>query len=356
MISQSTQPILYEIFAKAYNKGASDIHIAVNKEPYIRYDGSLQPLPGYHVLTPEETKEMAFAILSKEQQAIFVSTRELDFAYQSEDGVRYRVNCHWNKNTVALAARIIPQEIPSMDDLDLPPVMHELIKKPAGLILVTGPTGCGKSTSLASMIETINVNRSSHIITLEDPIEFVYKSKNSLIKQRELGTDMLSFDEGLKHVVRQDPNVILVGEMRDLETISAAVTLAETGHLVFATLHTYSAPATIDRIIDSFPPYQQAQVRTQLSITVQAIVAQRLLPRIDGGRIAARELMINNPAIANLIRENKISQIKNFIQTSAAENMFSMDQSLISLYQEEMISRETAEIYLLNKELLADYS
>jgi twitching motility protein PilT len=233
-----------------------------------------------------------------------------------------------------------------MEDLQMPEIVTQLIQRTSGLFLVTGPTGCGKSTTLAAMIERINQTRSAHIITLEDPIEFVHQPKKSIIKQRQLGTDILSFEDALKHVLRQDPNVIMVGEMRDLETIAATITLAETGHLVLATLHTHSASQTIDRIIDVFPPHQQSQVRLQLSISLSGVLTQQLVPRVGGGRVAVREILINTPAISNIIRENKIPQIKSVIQTSADEGMFSMEQNIKELLDNNSIDEATALAYL----------
>jgi len=241
---------------------------------------------------------------------------------------------------MGLSARTIPSVIPKMEDIAMPEVVYNLCNLDGGLILVTGPTGCGKSTSLAAMIDYINQTRKVNIITLEDPIEFIFKPIKSIIKQRQLGSDMISFQNGLVHVLRQDPNVIMVGEMRDLDTIATTITLAETGHLVFATLHTYSAAQTIDRIIDIFPPHQQNQIRMQISITLKGIIAQKLLPQQSGGRIAVREVLMNNPAIANLIRENKVSQIKTAIQTSAKDGMISMDNALLKLYKEGSITQE----------------
>jgi len=235
-----------------------------------------------------------------------------------------------------------------MEDLGLPPIVNEMIERTAGLLLVTGPTGCGKSTTLAAMVEKINSMRFANIITLEDPIEYIHKPNKSIIKQRQLGNDMLSFDSALRHVLRQDPNVIMVGEVRDLESMSATITLAETGHLVLATLHTHNAAQTIDRIIDVFPPHQQSQVRLQLSISLNGIISQQLLPKTGGGRVAAREILINTPAVANIIRENKIPQIKSVIQTSADEGMFSMEQNIKELLEEGLIEETTALAYLNN--------
>jgi twitching motility protein PilT len=253
---------------------------------------------------------------------------------------------------MGLVARIINDKMPTLEDLSLPEIVSDLLNLKQGLILVTGPTGCGKSTTLAAMINYINSNHRLNIITLEDPIEYLFKPEKSIIIQRQLGSDMLSFASGLKHALRQDPNVIMVGEMRDLETIATTITLAETGHLVLATLHTYSAAQTIDRIIDAFPPHQQNQVRMQLSMTLASVISQRLLPRVDGGRIAAREIMINNSAISNLIRENKIAQIRTVIETSAKDGMVSMDQDLKRLFKEKLVSKEVAQTQMENPELL----
>ncbi|MBI4215529.1 MAG: type IV pilus twitching motility protein PilT [Parcubacteria group bacterium] len=351
-MATSNSNLINQIFQEAKDIKASDVHLLAFKPPYIRKDGVLSPLEGYEELSPKQLESLIYSILIPEQKEKFISEKELDLSYQIADGTRFRVNLHWEKNVTALAARLIPTRIPSLQDLNLGDIVYELLHKPAGLVLVTGPTGCGKSTTLASMIDAINQERAAHIITLEDPIEFVYQSKKSIIAQRQLGIDMVNFEEGLKHVLRQDPNVILVGEMRDTETISTTITLAETGHLVFATLHTYSAPQTIDRIIDSFPPHQQNQVRSQLSMTLQAVISQRLLPKIKGGRVAAREVMTNNSAISNLIREGKIAQMRSVIQTSADEGMNTMDQALVKLVRDGALEAEVALPYLENPQLL----
>jgi twitching motility protein PilT len=253
------------------------------------------------------------------------------------------VNFSYEKNNVMIVARVIDDKIMTLEEIGMPPVVAELLDLPQGFILVTGPTGCGKSTTLAAMISRINENRNANIISLEDPIEYIFTPDKSIISQRQLGTDMLTFSSGLKHVLRQDPNIIMLGEMRDLETISTAVTLAETGHLVLATLHTYSAAQTIDRIIDTFPPYQQNQVKLQLSAVLTAVISQRLLPKTGGGRVAAREILLNNEAVANLIREGKLAQIKTTIETNAKSGMVTLDRHISQLYQAGTISRETAE-------------
>ncbi|MDP2684705.1 MAG: type IV pilus twitching motility protein PilT [bacterium] len=344
-----------KIFEIAVKLKASDIHITVNRPPIFRLDGNLIEMEGAKPLTKQDTEELVFEILSEKQKDTLNSKRDLDLSYEIKGVSRFRVNCFWERTNVALAARIIEPTIPTMDDLMMPKIVHELMMLKQGLILVTGPTGCGKSTSLAAMISMVNQERDDHIITLEDPIEFIYPPKDggkSLIVQRQLGTDMFSFAQALKYVLRQDPNVILVGEMRDLETIAATITLAETGHLVLATLHTYNAAQTVDRIIDVFPPYQQNQVRLQLSLFLKGIISQQLLPKKGGGRIASREILVNTPAISNLIRENKIPQIKTVIQTSAEEGMFTMDQDLKRLFEEEYIEKDVAKSYMTTPSLL----
>lgn len=327
---------------KAADAGASDIHLVANLAPQMRLDGELVLLDK-KIISARDTAAIVDALLDQPSNKRFLADRDLDIAYALNDGTRFRINLHFEKNTVGISARVIPATIPSMEDVTMPQVTYDLCNSDRGLVLLTGPTGCGKSTSLAAMIEYINQNRNANIITLEDPIEFIFKPVKSIVRQRQLGSDMTSFQNGLVHVLRQDPNVVMVGEMRDLETIATTITLAETGHLVFATLHTYSAAQTIDRIIDIFPPHQQNQVRMQISITLRAIISQRLLPRADQGRIAAREVLINTPAIANLIRENKISQIKTAIQTGIKDGMVTMENAVNKLYKENIISKETLE-------------
>ncbi len=341
-----------DLFKIAVDRRASDVHIVTNKPPILRIDGELSEVEGIPPLAPKDTQALIFSILNDKQKQLFISERELDMSYEIPGGFRFRVNCHWERNNAGLVARIISQQIPTMEDLMLPEVVYEMLRQKQGLILVTGPTGCGKSTTLAAMINFINNERSAHIITLEDPIEFLYESKKSIIKQRQLGTDMLTFGDALKHVLRQDPNVIMVGEMRDLETIAATITLAETGHLVLATLHTFNAAQTVDRIIDVFPPYQQDQVRIQLSLFLKSIISQQLLPRVNGGRISSREILVNTPAISNLIRENKIAQIKTVLQTSASDGMVAMDQDLTRLYEANEITEDIAKAYMMNPESL----
>ncbi len=341
-----TDRLMDQLFQIASQDQASDLHLLAGQPPILRIHGQLNPLPDQPVLSAEDIRRLVFSILNKEQQTIFLRQRELDFSYELTDGTRFRVNIHWEKGQIGLVARVVNKQIPTMEQLGMPEVVYQLARLKQGLVLVTGPTGCGKSTSLAAMMDLINKERSEHIVTLEDPIEYLFTSQKSFIRQRQLNTDFLSFGEALKHVVRQDPNVIMVGEMRDLETIAAAITVAETGHLVFATLHTLNAAQTVDRIIDVFPPHQQDQIRLQLALELRGVISQQLLPRADGlGRLAAREIMINTPAIANLIRENKVAQIKSVIQTSADQGMISMDQSLQKLLEQKLITPETAQAY-----------
>lgn len=336
----------------AVSHGASDVHLVVGHQPLFRIDGKLVEVETEVALTPQDTHDLVLSMLNSEQERKFLQERELDFAYAVKQAARFRVNAHWERGYVGMVARIVNASPPTMEQVGLPQSVIELTRLRQGLILLTGPTGCGKSTSLAAMVEQINRERKAHIVTLEDPVEFLFTSKESIIRQRELHRDFLSFAEALKHIVRQDPNVIMVGEMRDLETISAALTVAETGHLVFATLHTNGSAETIDRIIDVFPPFQQHQIRLQLSLELRAVISQVLLPAASGGRVAAREVMINTPAVANLIRENKVAQLKTVMQTSAQEDMVTLDQDIKRLYQEQHISREVAKVYMENPELL----
>ncbi len=328
------------LLSKTIKEKASDLHLIAGLPPHIRVDGILQPI-GNEVISAKEIDAICKEILNDNLYKKFSIEKNLDFSFEDEKGNRFRINLCYEKGFPALAARVIPKEIPTMEEIGMPKIVYNLCNLDRGLILVTGPTGCGKSTSLAAMINYINQNRRLNIITLEDPIEFIFHPQKSIIRQRQLGSDMLSFQDGLVHALRQDPNVIMVGEMRNLETIATTITLAETGHLVFATLHTYSAAQTIDRIIDIFPPHQQNQVRVQISLTLRGVLTQRLLPAIGGGRVAAREILINTPAVSNLIRENKISQIKTVIQTSAKDGMLTMENSLNKLYKNGLIDKES---------------
>ncbi len=340
-----------DLLKKAIEIEASDLHLVVGLVPAFRIDGELNYAEGEKIVTERDMETMIFSLISQEEKQKFLEKREMDFSYD-QDGFRFRVNLHFEKGNMGLVARVINSEIPQMDELGIPEIVYDLLNLKQGLILVTGPTGCGKSTTLAAMIDYINSKRLVNIITLEDPIEYLFKSKKSMIIQRQLGRDMKNFNSGLKHALRQDPDVIMVGEMRDLETIAATVTLAETGHLVLATLHTYNAAQTIDRIIDIFPPHQQGQIRTQLSMILVGVISQRLLKRAEGGRIAAREVMINTPAISNIIRENKIAQMRTIIETSSKEGMFSLDQNIKKLYRDKEITKAEAQSYMENPETL----
>lgn len=336
---------LDNILKKAVERRASDLHLLVGKPPIVRIDGGLVELDGKNILSEKEAEQIILGILTDVQKKKFLKNRELDISYTIKQA-RFRVNCHFEQGHMGMVARIITHEIPSMEDIGMPEIGYELTRIQQGFILVTGPTGCGKSTTLAAMIRLINEERKAHIVTLEDPIEFVHESIKSLIRQRQLGSDFLSFKEALKHVVRQDPDVILVGEMRDLDTIASAITLAETGHLVLATLHTNSAAQTIDRVIDVFPPYQQDQIRLQLSMSLRGVIAQRLLPRAGGGRVAVREILINTPAVGNMIRENKIAQIPTAIQTGLEEGMQTLVQDIKKLLKNKLINEEVASPFL----------
>ncbi len=342
------------IFKEAVKKKASDVHLMVGLKPFLRIDGQLKSLEKEGEITNQELKKETFSLISSDQKERFLSEYDLDFSYSLKSGERFRVNLHFEKNNLGLVARVIEEDKPTLEEIGMPlDISKGLLNGKQGLILVTGPTGCGKSTTLAAMIEYINNNRNCNIITFEDPIEFLFKSKKSIIAQRQLGSDMKAFASGLKYAMRQDPDVIMVGEMRDLETIATTITLAETGHLVLATLHTYNSAQTIDRIIDIFPPHQQNQVRSQVSSTLKAVFSQRLLTTADqSGRVAAREVMLNNPAIANLIREGKISQIKNTMDTSKEKGMMTIDSDIKRLYQEGKIEKEEAKINMENPESL----
>ncbi len=336
----------------------SDLHIASGIPPVIRSDGELHPTP-YENMTPLDIQQMMYAILTDEQIQKFESTWELDFSYALQKKARFRVNIFKDKGSVAASLRLIPTKIPTLEEMGMPPLLEKLTHTRRGLILVTGPTGSGKSTTLAAMINHINLNRSEHIITIEDPIEFVHNHKLSVINQRELGMDTKSFSNALRASLREDPDVILVGEMRDLETIALAVSAAETGHLVFGTLHTNSAASSVDRMVDIFPPGQQGQVRLQLSNNLQAIISQQLVPTTPGyqaqtgrGRVAAQEIMLANPAIRNLIREAKAHQITSIIQTSGNIGMITTDACLRKLYNEGKISYDNALSRAQNEEEL----
>jgi twitching motility protein PilT len=332
------------VLATVAHRQASDLHLTAGAQPMIREKGRVSPMEGFPKLTPQQTREVVYGILSEDQRKRFETARQLDFAYAIPNVARFRVNCYLQRGSVAAAFRLVPQGIPALDDLGVPPILREFTRKPRGFILVTGPTGSGKSTTLAAMIDVINREREDHILTIEDPIEFLHQHKRSIVNQREIGSDADSFGLGLRAALRQDPDVILVGEMRDMETVATALTAAETGHLVFATLHTQSTAQTVDRIIDVFPPEQQAQVRTQLSVALQGVVTQQLLPTADGqGRVVACEVLVPNPAVRNLIRESKTHQIYSAIQTAGSIGMQTMDADLVRLVRAGKITPELAE-------------
>ncbi len=311
---------------------ASDVHLSPGFAPAVRVRGRIEPIDDYPALTPQDTREIVYSILNDSQRKMFENNMQLDFAYAIPGVARFRVNCFFQRGAISAAFRHIPEEIQSLESLGLPQILEDFCRKPRGFVLVTGPTGSGKSTSLASMIDLINSEREEHILTIEDPIEFLHGHKKCIVNQREVGSDATDFTSALKSALREDPDVILVGEMRDLETISTALTAAETGHLVFATLHTQSTAQTVDRIIDVFPPHQQQQVRMQLSIALQGIVTQQLLPTSDGsGRVCATEVLVPTPAVRNLIREGKTHQIYSAIQTSGSVGMQTMDSHLAQL-------------------------
>lgn len=335
-------PRIEVLLEEVVKKKASDLHLQVGLPPMLRVDGSLIPVAGADVLTDEAVETLIFAILDEDQKQILLKDKEFDFSFAFGDLGRFRVNAFHERGNLAAALRLIPNEILSLEQLGLPAVVSKFPTYPRGLVLVTGPTGSGKSTSLAAMIHQINNERAEHIITIEDPIEYTHRSKKSVIVQREVHYDTYSFSAALRSALREDPDVVLIGEMRDLETIASAITIAETGHLVFATLHTNSAAQSIDRMIDVFPPHQQPQIRAQLSNILMAICSQRLVPAIGGGRIAAAEILIATPAVRNIIREGKTHQLEAVIQTGAEHGMQSMDKTLAGLVHAGTISYEEA--------------
>lgn len=339
---------LLELTAK---RNASDLHLLVGHAPMLRVDGVLQPVQGEVVLTSETAEALVFSLLTTEQKELLQANKEIDFSYAKDDS-RYRINAYYEKNQIAAALRHLPQKIRSITDLHLPKIYQEFVHMRQGFVLVTGPTGHGKSTTLAAILKDINENRDVHIVTIEDPIEYVYPKGKSIISQREMHTDTHSWNVALRSVLREDPDVVLIGEMRDYETIAAALTIAETGHLVFATLHTNSAGQTIDRIVDVFPEKQQAQVRLQLAATLEAVLSQRLLPAIGGGRVPTVEILLTTPAVQTSIREGKTHLIDNIIQTSGDAGMSLLEASLSHLVKSGKISIDTAKEYALRPEEL----
>jgi twitching motility protein PilT len=331
------------LLERAAHEDASDLHITAGSAPLLRSRGRLAPLEEFDAFAPEETRDLLYRILSTEQQKRLEIDRQIDFSYSVPGVARFRVNVYFQRDSLAAAFRLVPQMIKSAHELGLPEVLLQLAREPRGLVLVTGPTGSGKSTTLATMIDSINESRALHIVTIEDPIEFLHQHKTSVVNQREVGADAKGFSEALRGALRQDPDVILVGEMRDLETISTALTAAETGHLVLATLHTQSAPSTIDRVIDVFPSAQQSQVRMQLAASLQGVVTQTLLPTSDGRkRVPALEVLLPDDAVRNLVRQGKTEQIYSVMQTNTGRGMQTMEQSLAELVLSRQITRETA--------------
>ena len=327
---------------------ASDLHLQVGLPPILRIDGALQPVSGYNAIDEATIEKLVFATLEEDQKQILIKDKEFDYSFSFGDLGRFRVNAFHEKGNLAAAFRLIPNTIQTINELGMPAVVSSFADFPRGLVLVTGPTGSGKSTTLAALVDKINSEKACHIITIEDPIEFTHKSKRSVVVQREVHYDTYSFSAALRSALREDPDVVLIGEMRDLETISAAITIAETGHLVFATLHTNSASQSIDRMIDVFPPHQQPQVRSQLSNILQAICAQRLVPAIGGGRVVAAEILVANPAVRSVIREGKTHQLDTIIQTGADQGMQTMDRTLVKLIQTGVITHDAAREYAVD--------
>lgn len=346
--STSTSVRIESLLEECIRRNASDLHIQYGLPPILRVDGVLTPIAGTTSLGEDVVRSLIFATLDEEQRKILIKDKEFDYSFAFGDIARFRVNAFYERGKLAAAFRLIPNQIKSIDALGMPPVVETFAEFPRGLVLVTGPTGSGKSTTLAALVDKINREKSTHIITIEDPIEFTHKSIRSVIAQREVHYDTFSFAAALRSVLREDPDVVLIGEMRDLETIQAAITIAETGHLVFATLHTNSAAQSIDRMIDVFPAHQQPQIRSQLSNILMAICAQRLVPAIAGGRIVAAEIMVANSAIRSLIRDGKTYQIDTAIQTGAEQGMQTMDRTLAKLVQTGVITYDSAREYAVD--------
>lgn len=348
----AAQPRIEILLEEVIKKKASDLHLQVGLPPMLRVDGALIPVAGADLLVEESLEALIFAILDDDQKQILLKDKEFDFSFAFGDLGRFRVNAFHERGNLAAALRLIPNEILTTEQLGLPPIVNKFADYPRGLVLVTGPTGSGKSTTLAALLHKINTERAAHIVTIEDPIEFTHKSQKSVIVQREVHYDTYSFSAALRSSLRQDPDVVLIGEMRDLETIAAAITIAETGHLVLATLHTNSAAQSIDRMVDVFPPHQQPQIRTQLSNILMAICSQRLVPAIGGGRIAAAEILVATSAVRNIVREGKSHQLEAVIQTGSEHGMQSMDKTLVSLIHNGTITYDEARMVAVDIEEL----
>ncbi len=347
-MATSSHPRIEILLEEVIKKKASDLHLQVGLTPMLRIDGSLTPVSGTDVLTEESLESLVFAILDEDQKQILLKDKEFDFSFAFGDLGRFRVNAFHERGNLAAALRLIPNELLSVEQLGLPEVVSKFADYPRGLVLVTGPTGSGKSTTLAALVDKINSEKPVHIITIEDPVEFTHKSKKAVLVQREVHYDTFSFSAALRSALRQDPDVVLIGEMRDLETIASAITIAETGHLVFATLHTNSAAQSIDRMIDVFPPHQQPQIRSQLSNILMGICSQRLIPTIGGGRMPATEVLVVTPAVRNIIREGKTHQLDAVIQTGAEYGMQSMDRTLVNMIHAGTITYEEAKQYAVD--------
>lgn len=349
---QNTTPKIEVLLEEVIKRKGSDLHLQVGLPPIVRVDGALAPLPTYQPLTEKDVEVLVFGLLDEDQKQILLRDKEFDFSFAFGDLGRFRVNAFHERGNLAAALRLIANEIRTIEQLGLPPIINKFAEYPRGLVLITGPTGSGKSSTLAALINKINSERAAHIITIEDPIEYTHQSKRSVIVQREVHYDTYSFATSLRSALRQDPDVVLIGEMRDLETIAAAITIAETGHLVLATLHTNNASQSIDRMVDVFPPHQQQQVRAQLGNILMAICSQRLIPALGGGRVPAAEILVATPAVRNIIREGKTYQLEAVIQTGAEMGMQSMDRTLVNLVHAGKISYDEARNFAIDTEEL----
>lgn len=339
---------LYALLDETIKKGASDLHLNAGFKPTLRIDGGLVPIANEPELTPEVTESLVLSLLTEEQKSRFSAEKEIDLGYAYKDKARFRVNVYYQKGYMAAAMRLVPAKIKTLDEMEMPSVLHSFSGLSQGFVLVVGPAGHGKSATLAAMLDEVNHTRKEHIITVEDPIEYLFTPDQCMVSQREVGIDTVDFHRALKSILRQDPDVIMIGEMRDQESISTALTAAETGHLVFSTLHTNSASQTIDRIIDTFPPEKQLQISTQLAATLVGVVSKRLLPRVGGGRIPACEVLLVNSAVRNLIRERKTHQLDLVIETNLKNGMLSLNRSLATLVKQKKITIEDAQLYSLN--------